>query len=157
ARTRAPDLHAIGTLALRIDDLELGEEGLLPQVPQVEVLFPAELPAQLDLPVFQRHAFGLVQTRQLGRLALFLLPSFTIRPALFVLPRFPILRTCEGRRGLFLLPLHRIDSLNNLRLGPRRIVNWDLFYGVEATDVREFGKVFRLRSRKQPCLRVGEE
>ena len=44
---------------------------MLADVFEAIVLLAAELPAQLDLPVFQRHVLRLVQTRQLGPLALF--------------------------------------------------------------------------------------
>src|SRR5207253_2269288 len=65
----AADVDAVGALALRVDDLEFGEDAVVAEVLEGEVLFPAELAAQLDLPVFQRHACRLVQPRQLGRLA----------------------------------------------------------------------------------------
>ena len=36
---------------------------------ELEILLPAKLAAQLDLPVFQRHALGFVQTGVLGLFA----------------------------------------------------------------------------------------
>jgi hypothetical protein len=65
----AAHLDAVGVLALRVGDLEGGEERVFADVLEAEVLLEAELPAQLDLPVLQRHAVRLVQPRQLGRLA----------------------------------------------------------------------------------------
>ncbi len=69
AETRAADADAVGVAALWIDDLELGEDGLIADVLEAIVLFTAELPPQLDLPIFERHAVGLVQPGELGRLA----------------------------------------------------------------------------------------
>jgi hypothetical protein len=67
AGVAAADVDAVGTLRLGVVDLEFGEDGVLTLVFQAEVLLPAELPAQLDLPVLQRHVLGLVQPRHLGR------------------------------------------------------------------------------------------
>src|SRR5262249_20968108 len=61
ADARAAHLHAIGVLALGVGDLEEGEDGVIANVLEEEALRTAELPAQLDLPVFQGHALGLVQ------------------------------------------------------------------------------------------------
>src|SRR5262249_55736520 len=60
----AADEDAVGTLAQRVGHLELGEDAFLAQVLQREVLLAAELAAQLDLPVLQRHVRRLDQARQ---------------------------------------------------------------------------------------------
>src|SRR5207249_154394 len=67
-RRAAADVNAISALRLRVRDLEFRENLLLSQVSQEKVLFPAKLPAQLNLPIFQRHAGGLDEARNLGRL-----------------------------------------------------------------------------------------
>src|SRR5262249_40028765 len=53
------DGDAVGVAALRVGDLELGEDRLGGEVAEAELLLAAELPPQLDLPVFQGHVFRL--------------------------------------------------------------------------------------------------
>ena len=74
----SPNDDPIGTARLRIDDLEVGEDRMIAEIAQPEFLLPAELPAQLDLPGFERHALGAVQGRKLGlaRFGLFLFRWF---------------------------------------------------------------------------------
>src|SRR5262245_44531029 len=53
AQVLAADQDLVGALALGIADLELGEDLVLAEVLEAELLVAAELPAQLDLPVFE--------------------------------------------------------------------------------------------------------
>ena len=75
--TVAADVDAIGALALWIEDVELGEDRLIADVGEAEILLAAELPAQLDLPVLQRHVRGTTEVREL---AAFLLSTFGEQP-----------------------------------------------------------------------------
>src|SRR5262249_48935005 len=60
ARPAAADGDAVGVAAVRVGDLELGEDRVVTYVLQGEVLLAAELPPQLNLPGLQRHLLGLV-------------------------------------------------------------------------------------------------
>ena len=66
AEGQAANGDAIGIPALRIGDLELGKSGMIAEIAQAKLLLAAELPAQLGLPLFERHVGGLLQSRQLG-------------------------------------------------------------------------------------------
>src|SRR5262249_25582801 len=70
ARRLAAGVDTGGALRLRVADLELGDDALVAEVPELELLLTAELAPQLDLPVLERHARRLLQPRQLDRLAL---------------------------------------------------------------------------------------
>ena len=59
AGMEAANVDAVSPLALGIGDVEFREDGMFADVDQAEVLFAAELPSQLALPVFQRHVLGL--------------------------------------------------------------------------------------------------
>ena len=62
--------------ALRIRDLKLGEGGMIAKILQAIFLLAAKLPAQFELPRFERHAVGLLQSRELGNFGF----AFTTRP-----------------------------------------------------------------------------
>ena len=59
----AADSHTIARLALGIDDFEFREDGMLAEVLDGKILIAAELAAQLDLPVLQRHVLRFCQPR----------------------------------------------------------------------------------------------
>src|SRR5207237_1307627 len=106
AQAGAADVDAVGTLALRVGHLELGEDAVFAEVLQGEVLLAAELAAQLDLPVLQRHALRLVQPRQLGGLARLAVGFGGLGPAATALGRSGGGAGAAGGRGRLLPPLH---------------------------------------------------
>ena len=61
ARLRAANEDAVTALTLRVGHLEFGEDRMLADVLDKKVLLTAKLPAQLGLPLFQRHVIRFVQ------------------------------------------------------------------------------------------------
>jgi hypothetical protein len=102
AQVRPANGDPVAILILRIGDFKFGKDGMLAEVLESKALIPAELPAQLNLPVLEGHSRGFVQPGQLRGFSLLfgaLFPWFLLIP----LSRFRASRhRCHGGASMIL-------------------------------------------------------